>query len=135
MKGRPSDVDVDAVCCLLHNRGVTCAGNTQGTDVEWLARWLYGSSNFGMGHVDTFKWSLSNDEFSALGLTPDRPWTEKRWETLTETESEAWRKLARLCLYALPHIAERIGNRFMEQAKALRLELGRKRKGGRHGHD
>lgn len=106
---------------MLHNVGATNVGNTQSGDVEWLARWLFGSSNFGMGSVDTFQWSISNEEFEKLGLLPDRSWTGKRWETLDPAESEAWKKLARLCLYVLPQIAERIGHRFMEQAKMLRI--------------
>lgn len=106
---------------MLHNVGATNVGNTQSGDIEWLARWLFGSSNFGMGSVDTFQWSISNEEFEKLGLLPDRAWTGKRWETLEPAEAEAWKKLARLCLYVLPHIAERIGHRFMEQAKMLRI--------------
>lgn len=115
------DQEIDEAACMLHNVGATLAGNTQSSDIEWLARWLYRGSNFGMGSVDTMQWSLSNDEFEKLTLTPDRPWTEKRWETLDDSEREAWQKLARMCLYALPHIAERIGDRFIEQAKALRI--------------
>jgi len=113
--------EIESARCLLHNTGGQLAGNTQGSDVEWFARWLYGASNFGMGSVDTFHWSLTNDEFEKLGLLPDRQWTGKRWETLEASEAEAWMKLARLCLYAMPHIAERIGHRFMEQAKGLRI--------------
>lgn len=113
--------DVETVCCILHNMGGQCAGNTQASDVEWFARWLYGSSNFGAGSVDTFQWSLSNREFEVLGLLPDRQWTGYRWETLPPKRKAAWMKLSRLCLYALPHIAERIGHRFMEQSKALRI--------------
>lgn len=113
--------DVDAACCLLHNNGATLAGNTQATDLEWFGRWLYNSSNIGMGSVETMHWSISNDEFEKLGFTPDRPWTHKRWETLDAEERAAWKKLARLCLNAMPHIAERIGHRFMEQAKGIRI--------------
>lgn len=106
---------------MLHNVGATVAGNTQESDVKWFAQWLYGASNFGGGSVATMEWSLSNENFDKLGLVPERAWTGKRWDTLEAAESEAWIKLARLCLYALPHIAERIGHRFMEQAKALRI--------------
>lgn len=115
------DDDMERVCCFLHNTGGQLVGNTQASDVEWLARWLYGASNFGMGSVETFHWSINNEEFEKLGLMPDRQWTGKRWETLEKPQAEAWKKLARLCLYALPHIAERIGHRFMEQAKAIRV--------------
>ncbi len=112
---------VDEISCTLHNLGATLSGNTQGSDLEWFAKWLYGSSNFGMGDVKTMEWSLSNAEFEEFGLAPDRQWTGKRWEMLSEAQRAAWTKLARLCLYALPHIAERIGIRFMEQAKGLRM--------------
>ena len=115
------DEEIDEAACMMHNVGATLCGNTQASDIEWLARRLYQSSNFGMGSVDTMQWSLSNDDFEKLALTPDRPWTGKRWETLDESERSAWQKLARMCLYALPHIAERIGDRFIEQAKALRI--------------
>ena len=111
---------LDSAACMLHNCGATLAGNTQGSDVEGFARFLYNGSNFGMGSVETMPWSISNEEFEAIALTPDRAWTGKRWETLGPDELEAWRKLARLCLYFLPHIAERIGSLFMNQAKALR---------------
>lgn len=121
MKTETRDQEIDEAACMLHNVGATLAGNTQEGDVEWLARWLFGSSNFGMDSGDTFQWSISNDEFEKLGLLPDRLWTGRRWETLEPDESETWKKLARLCLYALPHVAERIGHRFMEQAKALRI--------------
>jgi len=113
--------DVETVSCILHNTGATLAGNTQSSDIEWFAHRLYHGSNIGMGWVETMHWSISNEEFEKLGLTPDRPWTVKRWETLEPAEAEAWRKLARLCLHSLPHIAERIGHRFMEQAKGLRI--------------
>jgi hypothetical protein len=108
------------VRCHLHNTGATLAGNTQSSDIEWFARWLYGASNFGGGWTETFHWSLNNAEFEKLGLIPDRPWTGYRWETLPPKRKAAWMKLSRLCLYALPHICERIGHRFMEQAQGLR---------------
>ena len=110
----------EAVRCHLHNTGATLAGNTQSSDIEWFARWLYGASNFGGGWTATFHWSLNNAEFEKLGLIPDRPWTGYRWETLPPKRKAAWMKLSRLCLYALPHICERIGHRFMEQAQGLR---------------
>jgi hypothetical protein len=112
--------EIDTMASALHNLGASCAGNTQDGDVEWFARWLYQSSNTGMGSVETMPWSISNEEFGRLGLIPDRQWTGRRWETLGENPRKAWLKLARLCLLALPHIAERIGHRFMGQAKALR---------------
>jgi hypothetical protein len=115
------EIEIDSAACMLHNLGGTMTRNTQGTDTEWFARWLYGASNFGMGDVRTMQWSLSNEEFELLGLTPDRQWTDKRWETMGDAERLAWIKLARLCLHALPHIAERIGDRFMEQSKGLRI--------------
>ena len=115
------EIEIDSAACMLHNLGGTLAGNTQGTDTEWFARWLYGASNFGLGDVKTMQWSLDNADFHCLGLMPDREWTGLRWETLAPIERQAWIKLARLCLYALPHIAERIGARFMEQSKALRI--------------
>src|SRR5262245_39776888 len=110
----------EGVRCHLHNAGATLAGNTQGSDIEWFARWLYHASNFGSGWTATSHWSLSNAEFEMLGLIPDRAWTKSRWETLSPARRQAWMKFSRLCLYALPHIAERIGHRFMEQAQALR---------------
>ena len=113
---------IDSIACALHNMGGTLTGNTQSSDVEWFARWLYAASNFGMGDVRTMKWSISNDEFKNLGFTPDRQWTAFRWETLPAEKRLAWEKLARLCLCALPYIAERIGHRFVEQAKALRIQ-------------
>jgi hypothetical protein len=116
-----TEQEIDSVACILHNTGGRLAGNTQGTDVLWFAEWLYGASNFGMGDVKTMPWTLSNDQFEQLGLVPDRSWTGKRWKTLEQSERDTWIKLARLCLYALPHIAERIGHRFMEQSKALRI--------------
>lgn len=118
----PSEREVDDIACALHNMGANLAGNTQASDLEWFGRWLYGSSNFGGGCVDTMPWAISNEEFEALGLEPDRQWTGNRWETLSSPARQAWLKLARLCLCALPHIAERIGHRHMEQAKALRIE-------------
>ncbi len=113
--------EIETAACVLHNCGGQLTGNTPADDVLWFARWIYGSSNFGMGSVDTFKWSLSNEEFEILGVVPERQWTGKNWETLSPAEKMAWMKFARLCLYALPHVAERIGHRFMEQAKGLRI--------------
>ena len=95
MKTETRDQEIDEAACMLHNVGATLAGNTQEGDVEWLARWLFGSSNFGMDSGDTFQWSISNDEFEKLGLLPDRLWTGRRWETLEPDESETWKKLAR----------------------------------------
>ncbi len=120
-KPQPRIDDVDNFCCQAHNLGASLSGNTQDSDVAWTARWLYQSSNFGCGDVRTMQWSLDNKDFEQLCLTPDRPWTKQRWETLPATDREAWMKLARLVLYALPNIAERIGQRFMDQAKAIRL--------------
>lgn len=122
------DLENDSIACALHNMGSTLAGNTQESDVEWFARWLYGASNHWMGSVVTFPWSISNEEFKKLSLTPDRQWTGKRWETLEDAERSAWLKFARLCLTGLPHIAERIGQRFMDQAKALRVLTSKRNK-------
>ena len=105
----------------MHNLAATCVGNTQDSDVEWFGKWLYNASNFGFGDYRMFCWSLSNEEFDAVNLLPDRIWTRYRWETLPNQYKDAWLKLARLCLHALPHIAERIGHRMLAQSKALRI--------------
>lgn len=115
------ELEIDAIACELQNLGGTCAENTQHSDVEWFGRWLYHASNFGFGDYRMFCWSLSNEEFDAVNLLPDRIWTRYRWETLPNQYKDAWLKLARLCLHALPHIAERIGHRMLAQSKALRI--------------
>lgn len=114
--------EVDAIACAMHNLAATCVGNTQDSDVEWFGKWLYNASNFGLGYCRRFAWSLSNEEFDAVNLLPDRIWTGYRWETMPDQFKEAWYKLARLCMYAMPRIAERIGHRMLAQSKVLRAQ-------------
>jgi hypothetical protein len=117
--------EVDAIGCYLHNAGANLMGNTQDSDLEWFARNLY-------QHCGTFGYnyprpngplsaSIDNAEFEKLGLLPDRPWTNKQWETLAPGEQIAWLKFAEATIHLLPKLAERIGHRFMEQSKALRV--------------
>ena len=122
MKTTSKEMTADSVACWLHNNGSTVTANTQKQDVEWFARELFRVvSGFGMGWVRTVDWTLANEDFKKLQLTPDRKWTGKNWETLKTKEREAWMRLSFACLYSLPAICERVGHRGMEQAKAIHL--------------
>ena len=116
------DRDLDNAYCVLHNLGANLCGNTQVGDLEWLAQSLFSASRLGAGDIRTVDWLIGIEQWEALGLTPqvllgDGP---RIWEALTEGERDAWRKLARICLYLLPAISERIGSRMLDQARAIR---------------
>jgi hypothetical protein len=121
--------EIDAIACFLHNNGADIVGNTQDGDVEWFARTLYQSvSTFGMGWVKTIDWSLSNEDFKMLRLTPDRSWTNKKWDTLTKKERTAWLRLSFAVLSTIPAICDRIGHRSLSQSKAIRVMYEQQRK-------
>lgn len=114
--------DLEDAFAVLSNAGGYLTGNTQASDLEWFAGCLFEASRLGAAAVETVPWLIGREQWEALGLTPmalmgDGP---RRWDMLTEEQKEAWRKLARICWYVLPTFAERVGNRFLEQAAALR---------------
>lgn len=112
---------IENAMAVLHNCGATLAGNTQADDLDWLARVLFEASNLGAGDVKTIPWLLRRDEWEFLGLQRQQLMGDgpRTWEQLTAPQQEAWRKLARVCLWVLPAFCDRVGSRFMEQAKAL----------------
>jgi hypothetical protein len=85
---------LDAIACTLHNDGSTLAGNTEATDVEWLARELF------ILHSKA---------------------VPGQWDTASQVTRDYWLDTAELFLKAMPRIAERIGHRMMATAKAVRL--------------
>jgi hypothetical protein len=123
---------IEDAMVVLRNCGATLTGNTQESDLEWLARVLFEASLYGMGDVRTVPWVVSRDEWERLGLVPmslmgDGP---KRFDRLGEADQEAWRKLARVCMWVMPSFADRVGSRFMEQASALEAVWRRETKVG-----
>lgn len=125
--------DLDNAYCTLHNLGANLRGNTQASDMEWLAQCLFSSSRLGAGDIKTVDWLIGYEQWQALGLTPqamlgDGP---RHWEALSEDERDAWRKLARICMYLLPALSERIGSRMMAQAKAIRAVWKQEMEGDR----
>jgi hypothetical protein len=116
---RALDDAVDAVACDRHNDGAQLLGNTQASDLDWLARVLFEASRLGAGDVRTVPWLLGPEEWAVVGLTPqallgDGP---RRFDQLDEAGREAWRKLGRIVLHVIPAFAERVGQRWMAQAK------------------
>lgn len=132
-KGSPSDplamtlanaLDdaVDGISCDLHNDGASLVGNTQAGDLEWLARVLFEASRLGAGDVRTVPWLIGPEQWEALGLVPqalmgDGP---RRFDHLDGSQKDAWLKLARIVLHVIPAFAERVGHRWMLQAKMAR---------------
>lgn len=113
---------LDKICCDQHNDSSSLTGNTQASDLEWLAATLFEASNLGAGDVRTVDWLIGREQWEQIGLTRqafmgDGP---KRFEHLSDDEQDAWRKLARIVMYVIPAFAERVGHRWMLQAKAIR---------------
>ncbi len=121
----------------VHNRAGTLLGNTQASDLDWLAQQLFSWSNLGAGDVKTVPWLMSAEDFAFVGLQREQLMGEgpHRWYMLTEQQQEAWRKLARICLFVLPRICERIGHRYEEQAKSLKEMWESVRAEGGKGND
>lgn len=120
--GTLTHVPWDQLYCELHNLSNDLLGNTQASDINWLAHTLWQSSRLGAGDIRSVPWLIGRDQWDYLGLTPeaiigDGP---RRWDMLTAEQQEAWKKLARIVLYVMPAFAERVGHRFMDQAKAFR---------------
>lgn len=113
--------DLEDALAVLHNLGATLVGNTQDSDLDWLARLLFEASRLGVGDVRTVPWIMSQQEWEYLGLTPQALVSNgpSRWDLLTVEQQYAWWRLARICFYILPHFAERVGHRFMAQARAI----------------
>jgi len=114
-------LDLDALACELHNTGSYLLGNTYDTDLIWLAKRLFQCSRLGAGDVRTTHWLLEREQWEALELKPEGLMgAPNRLEQLTDQEQEAWLKLARIVAHVMPFYAERVGRRFMMQAKAIR---------------
>lgn len=112
----------DQIQAERSNDGGTLLGNTQGSDLEWLARTLFDWSRLGAGCVTTVDWLLSREQWEHVGLTPQALLADypRFWDALTEEHKEAWRKLGRIVMHVIPQFAERIGNRYIETAKAVK---------------
>ncbi len=106
----------------LHNTGATLTGNTQQTDLEWLACRLFDWSRLGAGDVKTVDGMLNRRQWADLGLEPIALLGAGAcvWDALNDGQKDAWLRLARIVFYVLPMFVERVGHRFMEQASALR---------------
>jgi hypothetical protein len=115
-------LELDAAACTLHNLGASLKGNQQASDIEWLARVLFENSRLGSGCISTVPWLVDSEQWDYLELEPQTLLGEGfyHWQALTETQQEAWRKLARICLYVLPSFASRVGSRYMQLSNALR---------------
>ncbi|MBL1176938.1 hypothetical protein [Pantanalinema sp. GBBB05] len=115
------DNDLDSAYCTLHNLGASLRGNQQCSDIEWLARVLFENSRLGAGDISTVPWLIDVQQWDYLMLEPQAMLGNgpHHWQALTDEQREAWRKLARICLYVLPSFASRVGSRYMEQARAL----------------
>lgn len=110
----------DKLACDLHNDGGSLTGNTAASDVLWTARRLYDRSVIGASDVATRDWRITPEEFAELNLTPKPLWNVVSFEDLPQPQKEACIKLPRMVLLALPDKAERIGERWMLQARAVR---------------
>lgn len=110
----------DQLACDLHNDGGSLTGNTAASDVQWTARLLYDHSVIGCNDVSLRDWRITPEEWAELKLTDKPVWNVIKFEQLTPAQQEGWIKLARIVLLAIPAIAERIGHRWMLQARAVR---------------
>lgn len=113
---------VDSSYCDLHNKGQYLTGNTQASDLEWLARVLFEASNLGAGDIRTTEWLIGWEQWEQLGLTKEALMGDgpRRFDQMTADQQDAWIKLARIVLYVIPIFADRVGRRWTEQAKALK---------------
>lgn len=119
---RELDHAIDSIACQRHNDGANLTGNTQITDLEWLARCLFNSSRLGAGDIRTVPWLIGREQWDELGLIPEAVFGDgpRRFDMLTDEQADAWRKLARIVMHVIPQFAERVGHRWMDQAKAIR---------------
>lgn len=86
---------LDAIACKFHNEGSGLVGNTEVSDVEWLAVLLF---------------------VQADGRVPGE------WSTTPEPTREHWMRMAGLFLQIVPQVADRIGHRWMRIAEAVRVQ-------------
>jgi len=112
----------DAMHAKRHNAGGSLVGNTAGSDLEWLARQLFGWSRLGAGNISTTPWLLERAQWDYLGLEPEAVFQDapRYWDACTPVQKDAWRKLARIVMFIMPKFAERVGHRFLEQAEAIK---------------
>lgn len=87
---------LDALACELHNDGHFLSGNTEANDTAWFAEWLHRV------------WAEDSHKRTA-------------WNHLEEEDRRQWFKLAKLVISALPFLMERISNRYLAMASALRM--------------
>lgn len=115
------EMAVDEIACDRHNDGGDLVGNTQASDLEWLARNLFDASTLGASDVRTVEWLIGSEQWKELGLFRkscfDGP---QAFDQLSDEQRDAWIKLARIVMYVIPAFAERVGHRWMKQAKAIR---------------
>jgi hypothetical protein len=83
---------LDALACTFHNEGYGLQGNTEKSDVRWLAHMIRSAETFG------------NNDF----------------ERIPKEDQERYLKLAEISIKALPALIERIASRYIGWAAALR---------------
>ena len=84
---------IDAVHCELFNLSGSLLGNTPDSDVDWLARTIF-------GHVGG-------------------DYTNLAWEALPDSDKEWWLKVTSAAIDRLPDLMSRIAHRMQHYAKTL----------------
>lgn len=132
----PTIHDIENSLATLHNLGHSLAGNTQASDLDWFAALLFENSRLGVGDACSIPWLLDREEWKEVSsaITPGSELQPQglfnppfRFEQITPEQQEAWRKLARICLYCLPRITDRIASRYINHSLALKEEWNRVR--------
>lgn len=85
---------LDSIACNLHNDGHSLLGNTEESDLRWLARMMWQEKNRMVG----------------AGI----------WDTLPQPERDAWIETAGIAVKCLPALMGRIAHRSITISKALR---------------
>jgi hypothetical protein len=129
------EIQLDSAACTFHNLGASLKSNRQENDLEWLAHTLFTNSRLGAGDIKTVPWLIGVDQWEYLGLEPEAILGDgpRNWDMLTDSQKEAWRSLARICLYVLPQFASRVGARYMDTSVALRQVWKEQRRSDRNG--
>jgi hypothetical protein len=91
---------LDSLSCYLHNEGHNLTGNTEGFDVEWLARTMYAKRTGG---------TLSDIERAS-----------------DDTRQE-YKALAAVAIECLPELCERMASRYLTALAAIKTEIERTR--------
>ena len=98
---------LDSISCTLHNKGYYLKGNTEASDIDWVARHIW-CAFAQPGHINRWEHLDEGSEEDA------RP------KSIDPNTRVFWRKVARCATGALPGLMGRVADRMVHMSQVMR---------------